>query len=189
MGLHCPLFIGVVCDPDGFIFHARTQNSNEIPILLILEYLIKAFLGKCIPLNNVYREIHKKNIAFFVYIKPHIPKGNQQCVSGNPQEERCFFRIHQTIHSKGQPQSDPTKYHYTGDVIAMSFKTTNEQKVVKWMRVASSHTPKGIVADAEKSSNVRVIEEKLKAAMKVYHIDREVLGLVLRAIIQCIKGR
>ena len=75
-----------------------------------------------------------------------------------------YFRVHHTTHTKGQPQSDPMKCYYTGDVVAMSFRTSDEQKAIEWLLPDSPRTPKCIVADAEKSSNSKVIEEKVKSS-------------------------
>ena len=150
-GFYFPLLIGAVCDPDGFNFHERTQNLNG---KLILEYLIKASLGKCKPINRVYQDIIV-------------------C-----REEKCYFRIHHTT----QPQSDPTKYYFTGDVLAMSFKTSDQHRVIQWMRADSPRTPKCIIADVEKSSSIAVIDQKvvkMKSVLAAYSVRREVLGLVL----------
>ena len=154
-GLYFPSLVGAICDPDGFNFHERTQNSNG---KLIIECLLKASLGKCKSLNMVYQDI-------------------LVC-----QEQQCFFRIHHTTHSKGQPHSDPKMYHYTGDVVAMAFKTSDEQKAVEWMRADSPRTPKCIVGDAERSSTAAAINdkvEKMKSVMKAYSVHGEILGLVL----------
>ena len=154
-GIYFPLLVGAVCDPDGFSFHERTQNSNG---KLIFEYLIKASLGKCKPINRVYQDIIV-------------------C-----RKEQCYFRIHHTTHSKGQPQSDPTKYYFTGDVVAMSFRTSDQHRAIQWMRADSPRTPKCIIADAKKSSSIAVIDQKvvkMKSALAAYSVRREVLGLVL----------
>ena len=146
-GFYFPLLVGAVCDPDGFNFHERTQNSNG---KLILEYLIKASLGKCKPINRVYQDIIV-------------------C-----REEQCYFRI--------QPQSDPTKYYFTGDVFAMSFRTSDQHRAIEWMRADSPRTPKCIIADAEKSSSIAVMDQKvvkMKSVLAAYSVRREVLGLVL----------
>ena len=149
-----PLLVGAVCDPDGFNFHERTQNSNG---KLILEYLIKASLGKCKPINRVYQDIIV-------------------C-----REEQYSFRIHHTTHSKRQLQSDPTKYYFTGDVVAMSFRTSDQDCAIQWMRADSPRTPKCIIADAEKSSSIAVDQKvvKMKSVLAAYSVHREVLGLVL----------
>ena len=157
-GIYFPLLIGGICDPDGFNYHTRTHNSNG---KLILEYLIKASLGKCKPLNPVYRDI-------------------LVC----PGDRSKYFRIDHTTHSKGQPHSDPSKYSFTGDVVAMSFKTDDKQRAVQWMRADSPRTPKCIVGEAEQSSIVSVITQKvqkMKSVVEAYSVGsgREVLGLVL----------
>ena len=131
-GMYLPLFIGGICNPDGFNYHTRTHNSNG---KLILEYLIKASLGKCKPLNPVYRDI-------------------LVC----PGDKYKYVRIDHTTHPKGQPHSNPRKYSFTGDVVAMSFKTDDEQRAIQWMRADSPRTPKCIVGDAEQSSILTVIK-------------------------------
>ena len=150
-----PSLVGAICDPDGFNFHERTQNSNG---KVIIERLLKASLGMCKSLNMVYKDI-------------------LVC-----REQQCFFRIHHTTHSRGQPHSDPKMYHYTGDVVAMAFKTSDEQKAVEWMRVDSPRTPKCVIGDAERSSTAAAIHdkvEKMKYVMKAYSVHGEILGLVL----------
>ena len=68
------------------------------------------------------------------------------------------------------------------NVVATAFKATDELKAIEWMRADSLRTPKCIVADAERSSNPNIIEDKvqkLKLVMKAHSVDQEVLGLVL----------
>ena len=119
----------------------------------IIEYLLKSSLGLCCQLNIVYHNI-------------------LVC-------DQNYFKVHRTTHTKGQPQS---RYNFTSDVIAMSFQSTQELDAIYWMTADSPKTPKCIIADAEKSSDVMVIDEKmrkLQPIMMAYAVDSEVLGLVL----------
>ena len=158
-GKYFPSFIAAVCNPDGFNFHERTHNSNG---KWMMANLIKASLGKCTEISNMYPEI---------LVCEH---------------EQCYFRVHSTTHSRGQPHSDPTRYQYTSDVVVMSFRTDEKDSVVEWMRRDSPRTPKCIIADAERSSLKVVIDEKItkmKSALKAYSTEgRDVLGLVLGGI-------
>lgn len=137
------------------------QNSNG---KWILEYLIKASLGTCKPLNTVYQDI---------------------LVCQDPsQEEQCYFRIDHSTHSRGQPHSDPTN-HYTGDVVAMAIKSSDQWKAVEWMRADSPRTPKCIIGDAERSCVPEAIADKMtkmRCVLRVYNVHREVLGLVVGGI-------
>jgi hypothetical protein len=130
-GVYFPQYIRTVCDPDGFNYHNRMHNDNG---KCAIEYLLLSSLGMCRNLSLVY-----SNIIV--------------C-------ENKYFRVHRTTHIKGQPQSDPTKNQYTGDVITMSFSTHNIDDAIKWMLSDSPRTPKVIIADAEASSNIKKIEEK-----------------------------
>ena len=151
-----PSYVGVVSDPDGFNFHKRMQNCNG---KWILEYLIKVSLGTCKPLNTVYQDI---------------------LVCQDPSQEQCYFRIDHSTHSRGQPHSDPTNY-YTGDVVAMAFKSSVQWKAVEWMRADSPRTPKCTIGDAERSCLAGAIADKM-TKMRGHIMCAEVFGLVVGGI-------
>ena len=64
----------------------------------------------------------------------------------------------------------------------MSFRTSDHHRAIQWMRADSPRTPKCIIADAEESSSIAVIDQKvvkMKSVLAAYSVRREVLGLVL----------
>ena len=141
----------------GGNFHARMHNSNGKHLLA--NYLLVAFLGKCLPLSKIYSGIY-------------------HCKSSEK-----FFSVDVTTHRKGQPHTDPTLNKYTSYVIMMGYCTKRTADAVEWLISDSSHTPKLLIADAEAWLSKGAIESKLQAmttAMEAYYIDvTPVLGLVL----------
>ena len=101
--------------------------------------------------------------------------------------EDRYFRVHRNTYIKGQPQSNPTS-----DVIVMAFSTQDVNKAINWIFSDSPRTPKLILADAEASSNVKKIQDKiqiLQAAMNAYSVGgRWLLGLILAGNIMMLKA-
>ena len=93
-GVYFPQYVRMLCKPDGFNFHSQMHNDN---LKCAIEYLLLVSLGLCKSLNVVYSNI-------------------MVC-------ESRYFRVHRTTRIKGQPQSDPTLNHYTGDVVVMALST------------------------------------------------------------------
>ena len=120
----------------------------------------EGLLGQVRISNRVDQEIIvcSQQQRFFVYTAQFTPKGSRSRT----------------------PLSTITLMMY--NVVATAFKATDELKAIEWMRADSLRTPKCIVADAERSSNPNIIEDKvqkLKLVMKAHSVDQEVLGLVL----------
>lgn len=72
-----------------------------------------------------------------------------------------FFRVHKTIHSKQQSQSDQSSFKKTADVVVMGFTTPLDADPIRYLTSESPKTPKIIIADAD----LRVDEHRIYMAI------------------------